>query len=422
MLRIGSGEQIRVGVFGAKRGLSITRSAGAAAGLELVAVCDSWEEGARRVQAECGGEDQVTIHGDFDEFLSQDFDAVILANYFHQHTPFAVKALEAGKHVMSECAACHTLAEGVALARAVDESGRIYMFAENYPYFAANQEMRRLYQDGFVGKFTYGEGEYIHPSTVEQRLSISPGLQHWRNWIPSTYYCTHSLAPVMYITDTRPVTVNGFVIPRDHDHPEHALTVNRQDPASIIMCRMDNQALVKLAQVSMRGHGNHYRIHGDRGLMETVRGSNELRVHKEAFDNGGERVDRRYVPEFPVHSEVASKATHGGGDFFTNYYFGKAIREGRQPYLDVYKGIDMSIVGILAYQSALAGGIPLDVPDFRDETQRQDYENDHWSPDPERAGPGQPLPSVTGDIQPSPEATELAKSVWSSIGHDVDTP
>ncbi len=415
------GKQIRVGVFGAKRGMSISQSSGTAAGLELVAVCDYWQERALQLQAACGGKDNVTIYNDFDSFLSHDLDAVILANYFHQHTPFAIKALKAGKHIMSECAACHTLAEGVALARAVEESGKIYMFAENYPYFAANQEMRRLYREGFVGKFTYGEGEYIHPSTIEGRLSISPGLQHWRNWIPSTYYCTHSLAPVMYITDTRPVTVNGFVIPRDHDDPEYALSVNRQDPASIIVCRMDNQALIKLAQVSMRGHGTHYRIHGNQGLMETVRGTNELRIRKEAFDNKGELIERRYVPEFPVHKEMASKATHGGGDFFTNYYFGEAIRENKQPYLDVYKGIDMSLVGILAYRSALEDGVPLRVPDFRNEAERQEYENDHWSPDPERAGPGQPFPSITGEVQPSVEALELANKVWSKNGYNVDT-
>ena len=52
-------------------------------------------------------------------------------------------ALTAGKHVMSETAACHTLGEGVALARAVEKSGKIYMFAENYPYMVYNQEMRR---------------------------------------------------------------------------------------------------------------------------------------------------------------------------------------------------------------------------------------------------------------------------------------
>ena len=39
---------------------------------------------------------------------------------------------------MSETAACSTLTEGVALIEAVEKSGRIYMFAENYPYMEFN--------------------------------------------------------------------------------------------------------------------------------------------------------------------------------------------------------------------------------------------------------------------------------------------
>ena len=37
--------------------------------------------------------------------------------------------------------------------------------------------------------------------------SISPGLNHWRNWLPPTYYCSHALAPLMCITDTMPKSV-----------------------------------------------------------------------------------------------------------------------------------------------------------------------------------------------------------------------
>ena len=122
--------------------------------MELVALCDTWEEKLR----EAGKKLNVATYTDYEEFLSHDMDAVVLANYFHQHAPFAVKALEAGMHVMSETTACGTLAEGVALARAVDKSGKIYLFAENYPYFAYNQEMRRLYQNGEVGEMQYGEG------------------------------------------------------------------------------------------------------------------------------------------------------------------------------------------------------------------------------------------------------------------------
>jgi len=34
----------------------------------------------------------VTTYTDYDRFLEHDMDAVILANYFHEHAPFAIKA------------------------------------------------------------------------------------------------------------------------------------------------------------------------------------------------------------------------------------------------------------------------------------------------------------------------------------------
>ena len=53
--------------------------------------------------------------------------------------------------------------------------------------------------------------------------------------------------------------------------------------------------------------------------------------------------------------------------------FAQAIRTRTQPYLDVYRGVRMSIVGILACRSALADGAPVDVPDFRREEDRKKF-------------------------------------------------
>ncbi|HET7559749.1 MAG TPA: Gfo/Idh/MocA family oxidoreductase, partial [Limnochordia bacterium] len=182
---------IRVGVVGAGRGQSFARMA-PQVGLELVAVCDQWVEKLEQV----GRAFDVATYTDYDRFLEHDLDAVVLANYFHQHAPFAIKALAAGKHVMSETMACKTLAEGVALVRAVEASGKVYMFAENYPYSAPNQELQRLYRAGAIGEVRYAEGEYNHPMDRVTRLRIAPGLQHWRNNLAPTYYCSHALAPL----------------------------------------------------------------------------------------------------------------------------------------------------------------------------------------------------------------------------------
>ena len=166
-------KRIRVGVVGAGRGQTFMRSA-TAVGLELVAVCDTWEKKLKQV----GDRLAVTTYTDYEKFLEHDMDAVVLANYFHEHAPFAIKAFAADKHVMSECAACHTMAEGVALARTFKKSGKIYLFAENYPYMVYNQEMQRLYRAGRIGEFKYGEGEYVHPDPAAAKLARSCGTNY----------------------------------------------------------------------------------------------------------------------------------------------------------------------------------------------------------------------------------------------------
>lgn len=404
-----------MGIVGLRRGLSLARQSGRHLDLEFVALCDTQKEELERVGQQLG----LATYTDYSAFLEHDLDAVILANYFHEHAPYAIEALRAGKHVLSETAACKTLAEGVALVRQVERSGKIYMFAENYAYMVFNQEMRRLYRAGEIGEFKYGEGEYVHPMSADVFNSISPGIDHWRNWLPVTYYCTHALAPVMFITDTWPRKVNGFVIPHDPNDRTKALTARRSDTASMIALRMDNGAVVKLLQHDLRGEGVWVRIHGNRGLMENLRHGNPemVRVRKEPFEKKpDEPVEKIYLPDFPTHHYEGMRAGHGGGDFFVTHHFTEAIREGRQPDLDVYRGVAMSIVGILAYRSALANSATLEVPDLRKESDRRRCARDDWSPDPADRRPDQPHPSILGDLKPTSGGLDYARRLWEDPG------
>ena len=97
-------------------------------------------------------------------------DAVVLANYFNEHTPYAIKCLEKGIHVLSECISNGTMAEGVELIRAFEKSNAIYFLAENYPQMCFNREIKNICRGGSLGKALYAEGEYNHP--------VSPA-DHW---------------------------------------------------------------------------------------------------------------------------------------------------------------------------------------------------------------------------------------------------
>ncbi len=410
--KIPGGKPIKVGVFGVGRGGAFTGPGAKAAGFELVALCDqnvNKLKHASKLHA-------VKGYTDFDKFLEHDMEAVVLANYFHQHAPFAVKALKAGKHVMSEVAACHTLAEGVELTRTVEQTRRTYMFSENFAYSAPHQEMRRLFKTGEFGTFMYGEAEYIHPVDADVGNSLSVGCNHWRNWIPATYYCTHALSPIMFITDTFPKKVNAFVVPTAMDAPEAQRRPRKQDAASMIALRMDNGAVVKLLQYGLRGHSGPTRIHAARGYLGGSGGSVTL-IREQFHEPVVHPKNMTYTPEFPVMGDLASRSGHDGGDFYMLYHFAQAVRTGRPPFMDVYRGVAMSLVGILAWRSALNDSNTEIVPDFSKESVRKRYENDDWSPDPARRKPGQPCCSIEGDKKMSPFALKYARNIWKKMGY-----
>ena len=150
-------KKVRIGVFGLGRGGFAVRYCNIAKNAEVVAICDRLVDKLDRFRAE-----GIACFDNFDDFIQYDMDAVILANYANEHAPYAIKAMKAGKHVLSEVLPFQCLKEGVELVETVEETGMIYAYAENYCYMPCNLEMRRMIRDGRLGTFEYGEGEYMH--------------------------------------------------------------------------------------------------------------------------------------------------------------------------------------------------------------------------------------------------------------------
>lgn len=379
-------KKIKIGVFGCGRGAAYYNSILMNNG-EIVAVCDFLEEKMLK-SVECL-ENKPACYTDFEEFIKHDMDAVFLANYFHEHAPYAIRFLEKGVHVLSECTPNGTMAEGVALVRAAEKSNAFYMLAENYPFMKFNQEMRRVYKGGTLGKFLYGEGEYNHPSNMadtNNTKALRPFSKHWRNYNPITYYVTHSLAPLMYITGAMPKRISVLPVYYDKDTNEKNYPYGRMvgDRVAIFNCLNDDDSVYRFSASSgYGGHHNSYRICGTKGQIENVRGGEGkvmLRYNDWEIPEGAEERNY-YDPEWPKElKELIEKTGHGGGDFFVMREFFSCIRENRRPEMDVYFATRCSSVGILGFRSALENGIPYDIPDFRLEEDRRKYENDTLSP------------------------------------------
>jgi predicted dehydrogenase len=366
---------VRVGVLGLRRGAALARLA-RDAGMQVVAVCE--RDGGRREQAARAS--GAAAYAEVEPFLRHAMDAVILVNDFDRHAPVAVGALDRGLSVLSETAACRTVAEGVALVEAAERSSGIYMFAENYPYMPFTREMRRRYAAGDIGEVRYAEAEYLdEPADLARLLG---DRAHWRARTPATYYCTHSLAPVAAVTGTRPVEVSGFVVPTDSG-PEALDRARRgRGWAALLIVRLDNGAMFKALHGFLEaGQPSWVRIHGDNGMMENLRhgDTRTLRVVWDAADGRAEEVFLPWPPEFPA--TTADPLGDGVAETLMLRDFAAAVRHRATPDQDVHFGVELSVVGIQAMRSSLAGNVPVEVPDLRRPQVRRAHAADHWYPE-----------------------------------------
>ncbi|MBO5285482.1 MAG: Gfo/Idh/MocA family oxidoreductase [Clostridia bacterium] len=380
--------KIKIGVFGGGRGSSMIKFCKLYQDAELVAICDKYQEVLDK-QKEQDGVENVTFYTNFEDFIKHDMDAVVLANYATEHAPYAIRCLNAGKHVFSEVLPCQTLKEAVELIETVEKTGKVYAYGENYCYMAGPREIRKLYKEGKLGEFEYGEGEYIH-NCEPIWPDITYGEEsHWRNNKYSTFYCTHSIGPIIHITGLRPVSVVGF---------EGSLTErNLRSGAKgaqfgIEMITLENGGIVKSVHGNLYKNSIWYSVYGSKGRAETAREDADLdnvsMLYVNADEYSGEYPkNKKPIAYKPFIDEKANDFGHSGSDYYTMLNFVKKINGDEDAdVIDVYEALDMFLPGLMAYRSILDGSSPVKIPNLRDKAERDLYRNDVACTDKNIAG------------------------------------
>ena len=381
-------KKIKIGVLGAYRGTSMINYCKRAENAEVVAICDKAPEVLEKHRELAQGLN-IAFYDNFDDFILHDMDAVVLANYANEHAPFAIRALKAGKHVFSEVLPVQTMKEAVELIETVEETGLVYAYGENYCYMPAPYEMKKLYREGKIGEFEYGEGEYIH-NCEPIWPSITYGQKdHWRNNMYSTFYCTHSLGPIIHITGLRPVSVIGF----EGTKNERNLRIgSKAGSFGMEMVTLENGGIVKSIHGGLYKNSVWYSVYGSKGRMECPReDAKDEHIHKiyvnaDEYDGAyqGEKLEK-YKPVRAL-DEKAQGFGHGNSDFYSMYYFVEKIKGNPEAdTIDIYEALDMFLPGMFAYRSILEGSIPKEIPNLRDPAVRDLWRNDTACTDPQTA-------------------------------------
>ncbi len=362
---------IKIGIAGT-RGLSTLMGLQSIEGVEIAAMCDLDEKHLNDAAEKIGGD--IKKYRIFDDMLESDIDAVIIATPMQCHVPQAIAALEAGKHVMCEVTAGVTMDELFWLCETVEKYKKIYMFAENYIYDPRVQQIKAMVKSGLFGTPYYAEGMYLH--NIGNLFVYPNGKTSWRSYWQcgkrGNFYPTHSLGPVMqWFPDERIAEISTFSPGVYND------LGLKQDSGTTTMCRTATGKLINIRVdcMSPRPHNmDNYQLQGTNGIVQfKLHGDDYDRVSFIGEDSPIHNMKWKklsdfdmYVPErYKNATEEQLKAGHNGGDFFIVEDFINAIKENKQPELNVYKACEWTAVGLLSELSVVNNGKTLQVPNFR---------------------------------------------------------
>jgi predicted dehydrogenase len=167
----GSSPVTGIAVIGAGYwGPNLVRNAQATPGLRLEYLCDIDVERARTV---LGDYSTVRVSGSVDEVLADPaVSAVAIATPAGTHFALAMKAIEAGKHVLVEKPLAPTYEEGRLLVGAAERHGRILMLDHTYVYTSAVQHIRALLRSGELGDLQYLDSVRINLGLVQPDIDV----------------------------------------------------------------------------------------------------------------------------------------------------------------------------------------------------------------------------------------------------------
>ncbi len=141
-------EPIRVGVVGCGRiAKRFVEESHAVAAIEVVAVCNVRLASAQRFAAEHG----LAAFDDLNAFLAE-VDAVYIAAPHATHYPYALQALEAGKHVMCEKPMALEAAQCEHLFEVAEERGLVLMEALKTAYTPGFIQLVECAKSGKIGQ------------------------------------------------------------------------------------------------------------------------------------------------------------------------------------------------------------------------------------------------------------------------------
>ncbi len=386
--------QVRLGVIGTGgRGNSLIDNFAAMPEVRIAALCDVVRDKALNTQARLEKAGKLPVapvlytDGDhaFENLVKRDdLDLVVVATPWVWHTPMAVAAMKAGKHVAVEVPAARTIEDCWQLVRTSEATRRHCIQLENCCYGENELMVLNMTRVGLFGELTHGACAYNHDLRAELFSNQGEGL--WRRFEHlnrnGNLYPTHGLGPVAhymninrgdrfeYLTSMSSLSAGLETYRKEHvpagDPRQKEVYKEGDFNSSLIRTNQGRVINLEHNVSSPQPYDRVNLIAGTKGIFRDypprIYMDGDAQEEFGPLDPYKARFEHSYWKET---GELARRlGGHGGMDFVMAYRLVKCIREGQPPDIDVYDAAAWSAPGPLSELSVARGSAPVPFPDF----------------------------------------------------------
>jgi predicted dehydrogenase len=334
------------------------------------------------------------------ELWNSDFNAVAIFTPRWTHAQIALEAIQNGRHVYTAVPMGITQEEISQLVEASSKTKLTYFMAETSFYYPAVVFSRRKFAEGQMGKFVYGEGEYLHDmSHGFSDAYAANGGDDWKSTasFPPMLYSTHSVSTILSVTGAQATSVTciGLKDTAGDGIFDSNVSMWKNDQSNqIALFETSDGGVMRIAELRRVGTAPlestvRMSIFGTEGSFEQQVGyaswatknsfdiiTDEIGTFSDVenpyslkpdyippnlWDGGFARVhDRSQLPkEF-----VGLSNGHGGShQFMVDDFVMDAVGERKAP-MNVIDAARFTIPGVLAHQSAQIAGQKLQIPQY----------------------------------------------------------
>lgn len=326
----------------------------------------------------------------------EELDAVICSTSWEWHTPVCLAAMRNGKHAVSEVPIVLTLDEAWELVETSEKTGKWATIGLEQAMLESREGLTilNMVQSGLFGEILNAESGYVHDlRLVKNDPEREPWRLHYDVTLNGNLYPDHPMNKIMAYgginhgdrldhlvsMSSKAQMLHEFAALNYGKDSEQAKMKFKQGDVNATLIRTVNGKLITLNYDTNTPHPRElFRLQGTKGVYLGGSALEGPKIYIEGLSPKEHQWEpaEKYLEEYkhpllknynPPDRKGGAIRGHGGSGTktpLTWYLLIKALREGKNPYFDVYDSVTSSVIVPLTALSVANKSKTVDVPDF----------------------------------------------------------